>query len=133
MSDTITREHLPTSFGTFKPTGHVMMGLPSMGQVESLTAALREAGWQAGELVIFTPRESSAEMDALVDAASPLAGFGYEITLQRRYIELARQGYGWLLVKAEDTDTASRAAAIAREHGATLAVHYRLLVVEELI
>ena len=133
MSDTITREHLPTSFGTFKPTGHVMMGLPSMGQVESLTAALREAGWQAGELVIFTPRESSAEMDALVDAASPLAGFGYEITLQRRYIELARQGYGWLLVKAEDTDTASRAAAIAREHGARLAVHYRLLVVEELI
>lgn len=28
MSDTITRDDIPTSFGSFKPTGHVMVGLP---------------------------------------------------------------------------------------------------------
>ena len=59
--------------------------------------------------------------------------FGYEITLARRYLKLSREGYRWLLVKVEDSEAAARAAEIARAHGATLAVHYRLLIAEELI
>ena len=37
--------------------------------------------------------EIGDEMQALIDNASPLAGFGHEITLMRRYVELARQGH----------------------------------------
>ena len=81
----------------------------------------------------FTPRESVAELEALADNAGAMAGFGYEITLLRRYVALAREGYLWLLVKVDDTDEAAQAAELARVRGATLAVHYRLLTVEELI
>ena len=133
MSETITKGELPTSFGTFNPVGHLMLGLPNAQQVDALTAALRTAGWQGDELVNFTPRESIAEFEAMLENASGAAGFGYEITLQRRYLKLAREGYRWLLVKVDDTDEASHAAEIAQAHGATLAVHYRLLIVEELI
>jgi hypothetical protein len=124
---------LPTSFGVFKPVGHVMMGLPTQAQVDALVAALHGAGWPDAAVRQFSPRESAAELQAMVDNAGALAGFGYEITLLRRYQTLTAAGYRWLLVRAEDTDRAAAAAAIAQTCGATLAVHYRALTVEDLI
>ena len=133
LSDAVAAESLPTSFGVFKPVGYVMMGLPSQPQADALVHALHEAGWPPAAVLHFTTQESADELQALVDQAGPLAGLGYEITLLRRYVMLARQGYRWLLVKADDTDAAGRAAAIAGGCGATLAVHYRALTVEDLL
>ena len=69
----------------------------------------------------------------MVDSSGTLAGFGDEITLLRRYLSLTEAGYRWLLVKADDTEQATAAAEIGRVCGATLAVYYRTLTVEELI
>ncbi len=133
MSDTITKNHLPTSFGAFKPVGHLMVGLPTADAAKALCNSLLQAGWPADGVLQFSPRESVAELQTLVDKAGAMAGFGYEITLMRRYLDLARQGVCWLLVKVDGTDHAARAAALARNQGAVLAVHYRLLTEEELI
>ena len=132
-SHTVDIDDLPTSFGVFKPVGHVMVGLPTQGQTDTLVSALLAAGWASAEVRQFTPRDSVAELQALVDEAGPMAGFGYEITLLRRYLALAQEGQCWLLVKVSGTEQAAQAAELARERGATLAVHYRLLAVEELI
>jgi hypothetical protein len=122
-----------TSFGTFKPVGHVMLGLPTRQALLALRAELSAAdgpGCPADEL---TPLESIEEMQALIDNASPLAGFGYEVTLMRRYLRLAKQGYSWLVVKTSSDDEARLVASRAQAHGATLAVHYGHLTVEDLI
>ena len=132
-SHTVDIDDLPTSFGVFKPVGHVMVGLPTQGQTDTLVSALLAAGWPSAEVRQFTPRDSVAELRALVDEAGPMVGFGYEITLLRRYLALAQEGQCWLLVKVSGTEQAAQAAELARERGATLAVHYRLLTVEELI
>lgn len=124
---------VPTSFGTFKPVGHVMMGLPTQALADSLMSALHDAGWDEDAVLHFLPQDGVTELQALVDNAGVLAGFGYEITLLRRYLELARDGYCWLLVKVQDSDHATAAAEVARTGGATLAVYYRALTVEELI
>jgi hypothetical protein len=131
--DAAQADALPTSFGVFKPVGHVMIGLPTQTQVAPLVAALRNAGWPSVAVRQFSPRESVAELRAMVDSAGTLAGFGYEITLLRRYLTLTEAGYQWLLVKADDNERAAAAADLARACGATLAVHYRMLTVEELI
>lgn len=133
MNDTITKDALPTSFGSFNPIGHLMLGMPSTPQLAAVTAALGANGWPESALVNFTPSEGVEEFEEIIDQASPLAGFGYEITLSRRYLKLSREGYRWLLVKVGDPEEAARAAEIARTNGATLAVHYRLLIAEELI
>ncbi len=133
MSDTMTAEALPTSFGVFKPVGHVMVGLPTQDQADALVVALHGAGWDSASVLHFAPHDAVPELRAMVDAAGPAAGFGFEITLLRRYLSLAESGYRWLLVKVADSDQAAAVAALARPCGATLAVHYRLLVVEELI
>lgn len=127
-------EHLvPNTFGAFKPVGWIMVGLPTQAQADALTAALLAAGWPADTVQHFIARESREELEAMVEHAGPLAGFGHEIVLLRRYADLANQGYRWLLLKADGTDQAQAAADTARQAGATLAVHYRLLTVEELI
>lgn len=133
LSDTMEAATLPTSFGTFKPVGHVMVGLPTQAQADALVLALHGAGWDPDGVLHFLPREGVTELQALVDNAGVLAGFGYEITLLRRYLALAQQGYRWLLVKVDGTDHAATAAETAQRCGATLAVHYRLMTVEELI
>lgn len=132
-TDTISADTAPMSFGVFKPVGHVMVGVPSQGQAGALEAALQAAGWQADTVQHFTPRESVAELEAMVDNAGAMAGFGYEITLLRRYLALTKEGYRWLLVKVTDSEHATAAAEVARRHGATLAIHYRTFTVDELI
>lgn len=132
-SDAMSSDTVPTSFGVFKPVGHVMTGLPTQGQADALLDALRLAGWPPESVMHFKPRESVAELEAMVDNAGPLAGFGYEIKLLRRYLVLAREDYRWLLVKVDDGEQATAAAEAARACGATLAVYYRILTVEELI
>ena len=133
MTDTIDKRNLPTSFGAFKPVGNLMVGLPNLAAARALTTSLRQAGWQDGALVPFTPRESVEELQSLVDNAGGMAGFGSEITLMRRYLDLARQGVCWLLVQVDGPAQAAQAAELARCQDAVLAVHYRLLTEEELI
>lgn len=124
---------LPTSFGVFKPVGHVMIGLPTQAQLNALVAALGDAAWPMTSMRQFSPRESAAELQAMIDNAGVLANFGYEIKLLSRYRSLTEEGYRWLLVQADDTERAAAVAEIARSCGATLAVHYRTFTEEELI
>ena len=132
-SDIASAGDVPTSFGVFKPVGYVMVGLPTQSQSDALVLALRGAGWLNSSVLHFTPRETITELQALVDNASAMAGFGYEITLLRRYLALAKEGYRWLLVKGDDEQHAAAAAEVARGCGATLAVYYRTFTVEELL
>ncbi len=133
MSDIASIETVPTSFGVFKPVGWLMVGLPNQAKADELVTALQGAGWPSTAVLHFTPRESLSELEAMVDNAGAMAGFGYEITLLRRYVTLTKEGHRWLLVKVDGVEHAAAAAEVARRCDATLAVHYRTLTVEELI
>lgn len=133
LSAPASSETVHTSFAAFNPIGHVLIGLPTQAHADTLAGLLRRAGWTPETLLDFMPRESVRDLEALLAEAGPLAGFGYEITLLRRYLELARQDYRWLLVKVDGTTQAAAAALHAQACRATLAVHYRSLVVEDLL
>lgn len=133
LIDAAEASALPTSFGVFKPVGHMMVGLPTQAQLAMLVGSLHDAGWAAASLRQFSPVACVEELQAMVANAGVLAGFGYEITALRRYVSLTEEGYRWLLVQADDTDSAMAAAQLAQDCGATLAVYYRRLTVEDLI
>jgi len=133
LTDTLSTDTTATSFGVFKPVGHVMVGLPLPGQVLALVRLLHGAGWSAETLLRFDAHEAVPELEAMVAGAGVLAGFGFEITLLRRYLALTREGYDWLLVEADDAERAQAVAAFAHDCGARVAVHYRTLSIEELI
>lgn len=119
------------SFGTFKPVGHALIAIDA-DRAGALVSALADAGFRTG-LLWISARETEAELQALIDGASPLAGFGYEITMMRHYLKLSREGYRWLLVPAADADAGTRLGEVARRCGAALATRYGRVVVEELL
>lgn len=129
----LTKADHPQSFGTFKPVGHVIVAMPDDPSAEATTAALRGVGFEEADILHYSADEEDHEMARMLNGVSGVAGFGYEVTLMRRYQELAREGCSWLLVYAPDETHATRVADAARRFGARLAVKYHRLVVEDLI
>jgi hypothetical protein len=72
-------------------------------------------------------------MDRMLQHTSDFAGFGYEVTLMRKYKELAARGASWLIVFAPEDEHAERVAGAVRGHGALLAEKYHRLVIEDLL
>jgi hypothetical protein len=129
----MTKADHPQSFGAFKPVGHVVVAMPDDPSAAAAAQALRADGFEAEDILEYTAAEENDEMDRMLQHASDLAGFGYEIALMRRYQELAREGASWLIVFAPDDERAQKVAATARAHGALMAEKYHRLVVEDLI
>jgi hypothetical protein len=69
----------------------------------------------------------------MMRTASGAAGFGYEIVLMRRYMTLASEGAGWLIVYAPGEEQIKKVQDVARKLGARSAVHYGHLTSEELV
>lgn len=133
MSHRLTKADLPTSLGSFKPVGHVMVALPDDEQASAFEKALHEQGFAPEDVLHFGAEEEFDGMEKMLKGASDFAGFGYEVTLMRKYQALAREGCSWLLVYSPDEAHTTKVADAAQRFGARLAVKYHRLVVEDLI
>lgn len=129
----MTKDDVPRSFGAFKPIGHVVLAFDDDGQASRAAAALRDEGFEAGDIVQYSAVEEAEAMAELIGTASGTAEFGHEVLLMRRYRELAEAGCGWLVVFAPDDEHAEKVAGVARRHDARLAEKYHRLVVEDLL
>ena len=129
----MTKADHPQSFGTFKPVGHVVVAFPDDDRAAEALRALRDQGFEPDDILEYTAAEEDDEMDRMLQHASDFAGFGYEVTLMRRYQKLAREGASWLIVYAPDSERTARVADAVRPHGALLAEKYNSLVIEDLI
>ena len=133
MSKRLTKDDLPTSLGAFKPVDHVMVALPDDVAKGAFTDDLLEHGFTAEDVLHFSAAAGASEMTELIEDASDFAGFGYEITLMRRYVDLSRKGHRWVVVYAPEDEQAEQVKEAALRHGAPMAVKYHLLAVEDLI
>ena len=133
MSHRLTKADLPTSLGSFKPVGHVMVAVPDSAQANAFEKDLHEQGFAPEDVLHFGAEEGRDDMAEMLKGASDFAGFGYEITLMRRYLELSKQGCRWVLVYAPKDAQAGKVQAAAQRHGAPMAVKYHSLAVEDLI
>jgi hypothetical protein len=129
----LTKADHPASFGTFKPVGHVVVAMPDDTRAAAAVQALRDAGFEAEDILQYTAAEEDDEMDRMLRHASDFAGFGYELQLMRRYQQLAKDGASWLIVYAPDDDHTRRVTDVARQNGALMAEKYHRLVIEDLI
>ena len=129
----MTKADHPHSLGAFKPVGHVVVAMPDDARAAKAVRALRDQGFGAEDILEYTAAEEDDEMDRMLQHTSDFAGFGYEVTLMRKYKELAGRGASWLIVFAPEDEQAGRVAQAVREHGALLAERYHRLVIEDLL
>jgi hypothetical protein len=122
----------PTTFGVFKPTGHTVIALQTPSALESAVIALKAMGFMDTSMVRYTAAEMTALVNADLRAASPLAGFGYELDLLHVYADLASKGCSFLVVEAPTDLLAAQVAELVRSIKPVCAQHYGLLLIEDL-
>jgi hypothetical protein len=129
----LTKEDISSSSGILNPVGHVVLAFPDDAVTAQAVAALRSAGFAEEDILAYSAADATPRLRERVRTASQAAGFGYEITLMRRYLALAEDGAGWLIVYAPGDDAAQRITDVATRLNALCAVRYHRLVTEELI
>lgn len=123
----------PTSFGVFKPVGHVVVSFAAETDLDAVCAALGEQGFDADAIQRLSAAEMIVQADGDIARASPMAAIGQELNLVKAQRELAVLGNSFLVIKAAKDDEARRVAAVAECHAATRAQHYGRWLIEELI
>ena len=129
----MTKADHPQSMGAFKPVGHIVAAMPDDEKARQAVQALREAGFGPQDILEYTAAEENDEMDRMLAQTSEFAGFGYEVTLMRRFQRLSQEGASWLIVYAPGDDVVPRVADILRRNDCWMAVKYHWLAIEELV
>ena len=96
-------------------------------------AALRDAGFGDDDILVYDAADATPRLREMVAQHRAAAGFGYEITLMRRYLALAEEGAGWLIVYAPTDAAAERVTEVAKRFEARCAVRYHRLANEDLL
>jgi hypothetical protein len=135
MSKRMTKGDLDAmrTLGALNPVGHAILAFASDGIAADAKKALLGAGFAEADILSYTAGELFPDLDAMIRNASDAAGFGYEITLMRRYLTLAGEGCGWLIVYAPDDVQVARVGAVAKQFAARSAAHYGRFASEDLI
>ena len=133
MSKRMTKGELQESLGAFNPVGHTVLAFADDKAASEAAQAAKDAGFGAADILVFTSGELFPDLKEMMRNASGAAGFGYEITLMRRYMTLAGEGAGWVVVYSPDEAQVATVKDIAVRLGARSAVHYGRLLHEDLI
>lgn len=133
----MTREAFEQAFeqtlGAWNPVGHAVLAFENDEVTGQARTALRDAGLGDEDILVFTSDELEPPLNKMLRAASGATGFGFESTLMRRYLALAQEGVGWLIVYADEDGATERVAEVAERFKARTAVRYRALISEELV
>ena len=129
----LTKEDIRNTTGILNPFGHVILAFKDDAVTAEAVAALRAAGSAEEDILAYTAEEATPRLRERVKTASESAGFGYEITLMRRYLAYAEHGAGWLIVYAPDDAAVERIVEVAKRFQALCAVRYHRLANEDLI
>ncbi|MGZ8260280.1 MAG: hypothetical protein ACXWUL_07005 [Caldimonas sp.] len=129
----MTKSELPQSLGAFNPVGHAVLAFASDEVAAQARQALADAGFADQDLLVYGSGELFPNLKEMMRNASGAAGFGYQIQLMRRYMTLASENAGWVVVYAPDEEQIAKVQALAKRLGARSAVHYGNLAQEDLV
>jgi hypothetical protein len=129
----LTKEDIRNTTGILNPVGHVILAFEDDAVTAEAVQALRAGGSADEDILFYRAEEATPRLRERVQTASEAAGFGYEITLMRRYLSFAERGAGWLIVYAPDDGAVQRVVEVARRFNALCAVRYHRLANEDLI
>ena len=135
MSKRMTKSDLEAqrTLGALNPVGHAILAFASDAVAAEAKRSLLGAGFADADILAYTSADLFPNLDVMMRNASEAAGFGYEITLMRRYMTMAAESCGWLIVYAPEDEQLVKVKAVARQFAARSAVHYGRFASEDLI
>jgi hypothetical protein len=128
----MTKAAMPTSFGIFSPTGHVVMAFATEADANQASAALTSAGFKGDSITHYSSGEVLTQIKGTEDTDDKALQLGQEKEKLDRYVELAKKGSGFLVVYAPKDEDTKRAVDIVRPFNLKFAEKYNRLTLEEL-
>ena len=121
------------TLGALNPLGHAILIFANDAVAADAKKALLGAGFAEADILGYTAAELFPDLDTMMRNASSAAGFGYEITLMRRYMTLASEGCGFLVAYVPEDEQTVKVTEVAKRFTAKSAVRYGRLASEDLI
>lgn len=118
--------------GGFYPRGHCFVMFPTEEAARHGEQLLRQAGVDCSDVSHLTPQDvlGIAHTFDRYDVALPSVGTDEETT--RHFEQLARAGHHALLIPSRNGQACETITKALHDAGASYAVHYRRLVIEDL-
>src|SRR5271168_4418765 len=110
----MTKADMPTSWGIFSPTGHVVMAFATDADANKASAALRSAGVAGDSILHYSPAEVLDLIKPTEDSDEKAFQLGQETEKVDRYAALAKKGSGFLVVYAPKDEESKRVVDMAR-------------------
>ena len=108
-------------FGVLSPRGHVVMAFASDHEAGHARQLLVDSGFGQEDVTHYRKAEVMAELEKSEEQeASPLQ-IGQELASVDKYLALAKQGCGFLVLHAPEDEAAKRAVSTVKPLGLMLA------------
>jgi hypothetical protein len=119
-------------FGVLSLTGHVVMAFASDDEAERARQLLVDHGFSREDVTHYGKAEVMAELEKSEEQEANPLQIGQELASVDKYLALAKQGCGFLVLHAPEDEAAKRAVSIVKPLGLMLAEKYNHLTMEQL-
>ena|ERR1035441_8862127 len=128
----MTKSDIPTSFGIFSPTGHIVIAFESEAVAANARQALLTAGIGSDKITMYRSDEVLSQIEGSRETDNKIFQLGQEEDKVKRYTELAKRGSGFLVVYAPKDEETKRVMEILHPFKPKFAEKYNLLTLQEL-
>lgn len=128
----MTKPNMPTSFGVFSPTGHVVIAFDNDADARQARQTLVSGGIGADEITVYRSDEVLSQIEGSRETDTKILQLGQEEEKVKRYDELAREGCGFLVVYAPADEDSKRVMDLVHPLKPKFAEKYNRLTLEEL-
>ena len=126
------KKRFKTWFGVLSPTGHVVMAFVTDHEAERARQLLVDNGFSQEDVTHYAKAEVMTELEKSEEQAVNPIQIGQELASVDKYLALAKQGCGFLVVHAPEDEAAKRAVSLVKPLGLKLAEKYNPLTMEQL-
>lgn len=119
--------------GLMYPTGYIVVGLPTRDDALKIQQALFSAGAAHDDCVLVPAAQMAKAAAEEIESGGVMASLGSSEQVRQKQLQLAKEGCDFLIIKAGSDDEKTRAMQHLQNTPVRYAVHYRRLVIEDLI
>jgi hypothetical protein len=119
------------SFGVFSPRGSIVMVFPDEAIAEKARQALVQSGFSEDDVIHYGRNEVMKEFEKSEEHASDPGQIGQDVAKVDMYLDYAKEGCGFLVVRAPKSEQAQSALEVAHQYGLKFAEKYNRLTIEQ--
>jgi len=119
--------------GMFYPTGFIVAGFPSADCAKDALQHLQDSGFGSADITLVKAEQMAREAERNLESPSLFASMGSSLQVRQKQLELAQQGWDFLLIDAGSHEAEERAVQALGGCNIGYAIKYKPLIIENIM